>query len=58
MRLILKIFKGIHDVEVNSVEAGGEDAVEVAIASTADDLLPFGTPIADFEIAWPFGVFS
>ena len=51
--LFLKIFESVHNVQIDPVEAGGEDTVQVAVALAANQILPFGIPVADFVIARP-----
>ena len=55
---LLEILKSIHNVQIDPVEAGEEDAVQVAVAGTADEVLPPGNPVADLVVAGPVGVLA
>ena len=53
MPAVFKILESIDDVEVNSVETGIENFLQIGIFSAEDDLLPFRMPISDLIISLP-----
>ena len=57
MAAVFKIFEGIDDVEVNSVETGIENFLQIGIFSAEDDVLPFGVPLGDLIISLPQRIF-
>ena len=48
----------IDAVQIDTIEAGGDDPVEIARGLTEDGGLPGRVPVTNVVIAFPFGVFA
>jgi hypothetical protein len=53
---LFKIFKGIYNVQIDTIETSMENAAQIAVFGTTNEVLPLGIPIPHFVVAIPVGV--
>jgi len=48
--LVFEKFERVYDIQVNTIKMSVKNAVQITVARTADDILPFRIPIANLVI--------
>src|SRR5690606_13962986 len=54
--LLLKILKGIYNIQVYAVKPGMQYFIKVTVFAFVNNVLPFRCPVMYLKVAWPVGV--